>query len=295
MEANGSRQSVNSFVSRHRAGVLLVVLLALGMVMMILSHRPVAAASERIGRSVFSSLQFALHEVGAFFGGSWNTIAELRRMRAALEDARRRLLELEQLSSDMADLERQNAELRRQLGFAAPPTFRHLPAEVMARAPGNLFTSLTINRGTGDGVRGDMVVVALQDGVQGLVGRVVEVDERSALVQPISARSSFVAARLRDIRYDGLVQGLGSGSNTLLMRHVNSAAGAMIGPDEQVITSGLGGVFPSGLLIGRVRGVRTETHGNALDLDLDPAIEVARLEYLFVIVPEEQPWPAARQ
>ena len=189
-----SRQSVNSFVSRHRAGVVLVALLALGMVMMILSHRPVAAASERIGRSVFSSLQLALHEVGAFFGGSWNTIAELRRMRAALEDARRRLLELEQLSSDMADLERLNAELRRQLGFAAPPTFRHLPAEVMARAPGNLFTNLTINRGTGDGVRADMVVVALQDGVQGLVGRVVEVDERSALVQPISARSSFVAA-----------------------------------------------------------------------------------------------------
>ena len=288
MEANGSRQAVNSFVSRHRAGVVLVVLVALGTVMMILSHGPVAATSERIGRSVFSSLQLALHEVGAFFGGSWNTIAELRRMRAALEAARQRLLELEQRSSDMEELERQNAELRRQLGFAAPPTFRHLPAEVMARAPGNLFSNLTIDRGTGDGVRADMVVVALQDGVQGLVGRVIEVDERSALVQPISARSSFVAVRLRALRYDGLVQGLGSGSNTLLMRHVNSAAGDLIGAGEQVITSGLGGVFPSGLLVGEVRALRSETYGNALDIELNPAIDVARLEYLFVIVPQER-------
>ena len=288
MVANGSRQAVNSYVSRHRAGVVLVVLLALGTIMMILSHRPVAAASERIGRSVFSSLQLALHEVGGFFGGSWNTIAELRRMRVALVAARQRLLELEQLSSDMEELERQNAELRRQLGFAAPPTFRHVPVEVMARAPGNLFTNLTINRGSGDGVRADMTVVALQDGVQGLVGRVIEVDKRSALVQPISARASFVAARLRDVRYDGLAQGLGSGSNALLMRHVNSAASAMIGIGEQVITSGLGGVFPSGLLIGQVRAVRTETQGNALDLELDPAIDVARLEYLFVIVPQER-------
>ena len=287
MEANGSRQAVNSFVSRHRAGVVLVGLLALGLVMMILSHRPVAAASERIGRSVFSSLQFAMHEVGAFFGGSWNTIAELRRMRAELVDARQRMLELEQLSSDLEELKRQNAELRRQLGFAAPPTFRHVPAEVMARVPGNMFTNLTINRGTGDGVRADLVVVALQDGEQGLVGRVMEVDKRSALVQPISARASFVAARLRDVRYDGLVQGLGSGSGTLLMRHVNSAAGDLIEAGEQVITSGLGGVFPSGLLIGEVREVRTETHGNALDLELEPAIDVARLEYLFVIVPQE--------
>ena len=288
MVANGSRQAVNSYVSRHRAGVVLVVLLALGTIMMILSHRPVAAASERIGRSVFSSLQLALHEVGGFFGGSWNTIAELRRMRVALVAARQRLLELEQLSSDMEELERQNAELRRQLGFAAPPTFRHVPAEVMARAPGNLFTNLTINCGSGAGVRADMAVVALQGGVQGLVGRVIEVDKRSALVQPISARASFVAARLRDVRYDGLAQGLGSGSNTLLMRHVNSAASAMIGIGEQVITSGLGGVFPSGLLIGQVRAVRTETRGNALDLELDPAIDVARLEYLFVIVPRER-------
>ncbi|MCY4485036.1 MAG: rod shape-determining protein MreC [Spirochaetaceae bacterium] len=288
MEANGSRQAVNSFVSRHRAGAVLVVLVALGTIMMILSHRPVAAASERMGRSVFSSLQLAMHEVGAFFGGSWNTIAELRRMRVALVAARQRLLELEQLSSDMAELERQNDELRRQLGFEPPPTFRHLPAEVMARAPGNQFTNLTIDRGIGDGVRADMVVVALQDGVQGLVGRVVEVDRRSALVQPISARTSFVAARLRDLRYDGLVQGLGSASNTLLMRHVNSAASEMIEAGEPVITSGLGGVFPAGVLIGAVRMVRSETSGNALDIELQPAIEVARLEYLFVIVPQER-------
>ena len=288
MEANGSRQAVNSFVSRHRAGVVLVVLLALGMIMMILSHRPVAAVSERMGRSVFSSLQLGLYEVGAFFGGSWNTIAELRRMRVALVAARQRLLQLEQLSSDMEALERQNAELRRQLGFVAPPTFRHVPAEVLAREPGNLFTNLTINRGIGAGVRIDMVVVALQGGVQGLVGRVIEVDERSALVQPISARSSFVAARLHDVRYDGLVQGLGSGSNTLLMRHVNSAAGALIEPGERVITSGLGGVFPAGVLVGQVRAVRSETVGNALDIELNPAIDVARLEYLFVIVPQER-------
>ena len=47
-------------------------------------------------------------------------------------------------------------------------------------------------------------------------------------------------------------------------------------------------MFPSGLLIGQVRAVRTETQGNALDLELDPAIDVARLEYLFVIVPRER-------
>ena len=288
MEGNGSRQWVNSFVSRHRAGVVLVALLALGTVMMILSHRPLVAHSERLGRSVFSALQVAMHEVGAFFGGSWNAIAELRRMRVSLVHARQRILELEQVSSDVEELERHNAELRLLLGFAERMSYQHVPAEVTARAPGNLFTTITINRGLRHGVRTDMAVVGLQDGMQGLVGRVMEADERSALVQPISARASFVAARLRDIRYDGLVQGLGSASHVLLMRHVNSTARERIVPGEEVITSGLGGLFPSGLQIGRVLAVRAETHGNSLDLEIDPLIDVARLEYLFVIVPQER-------
>ena len=286
MLATGSRPSVNSFVSRHRVGVVLVGLLALGTVMLTLSSRPVTAQPEEVGRTAFAVLQSALHEVGVFFGGSWNAIAELRRLRLELQAARQRLLELEQLARDMAELEHHNAELRRQLGFAARLSFRHVAAEVMARDPGSLFTTLTINRGARDGVRAGLAVVALQDGLEGLVGRVAEADEGSALVQPITGRASFVAARLQGLRYDGLVQGLGSGSTGLLMRHVNSAARDEMSADELIITSGLGGVFPRGLQIGRVSEVHAETYRNSLELEVEPLIDVSRLEYVFVIIPE---------
>ena len=286
MVATGSRPSASSFVSRHRTGVVLVVLLALGTVMVVLAHRPATAKPEQIGRRAFGALQSALHDVGEFFGGSWNAIAELRRMRLELTAARQRLLELEQLSSDLAELERQYAELRRQLAFAARTSYRSVAAEVTARDPGSLFITLTINRGTRHGVHAGMAVVALQDGLQGLVGRVAEADGNSSLVQPISGRASFVAARLQDLRYDGLVQGLGSDASGLLMRHVNNAARDDIAPGELVITSGLGGVFPRGLQIGRVREVRADTYQNSLDLTVEPLIDVSRLEYVFVIIPE---------
>ena len=286
MVTTGSQPPVSSFVSRHRTGVVLVVLLALGTVMVGLTHRPATATPEQIGRRIFGALQSTLYDVGEFFGGSWNAIAELRRMRAELTAARQRLLELEQLASDLAELEHQYAELRRQLAFAARTSYRAVSAEVTARDPGSLFTTFTINRGTRHGVRAGMSVVALQDGLQGLVGRVAEAGGATSLVQPISGRASFVAARLHELRYDGLVQGLGSGTSFLLMRHVNSAARDRIVPGELIITSGLGGVFPSGLQIGRVREVRAETYQSSLDLLVEPLIDVSRLEYVLVIIPE---------
>ena len=286
MVATGGQPSVNSFVSRHRTGVVLVVLLALGTVMVGLTHRPATAKPEQIGRRVFGTLQSALNDVGEFFDGSWNAIAELRRMRRELTAARQRLLELEQLASDLAELEHQYAELRRQLGFAARIAYSSVAAEVTARDPGSLFTTFTINRGTRHGVRAGLSVVALQDGLQGLIGRVAEADAATSLVQPISGRASFVAARLQELRYDGLVQGLGSGTSALLMRHVNSAARDRIVPGELVVTSGLGGVFPRGLQIGRVRELRAETYQNSVDLLVEPLIDVSRLEYVFVIIPE---------
>ena len=286
MVATGGQPSVNSFVSRHRTGVVLVVLLALGTVLVGLTHRPATAKPEQFGRRIFSTLQSTLNDVGGFFDGSWNAIAELRRMRLELTAARQRLLELEQLASDLAELEHQYAELRRQLAFAPRTSYRAVSAEVTARDPGSLFTTFTINRGARHGVHAEMSVVALQDGLEGLVGRVAEADAATSLVQPISGRASFVAARLQELRYDGLVQGRGSGTATLLMRHVNSAARDQIVPGELVITSGLGGVFPCGLQIGRVLELRAETYQNSVDLVVEPLIDVSRLEYVFVIIPE---------
>ena len=64
MVATGSQPSVSSFVSRHRTGVVLVVLLALGSVMVGLTHRPATAKPEQIGRRIFAALQSTLNDVG---------------------------------------------------------------------------------------------------------------------------------------------------------------------------------------------------------------------------------------
>jgi rod shape-determining protein MreC len=249
--------------------------------MLSLSHRPVTAVPERAGRAVFAALQSVMGEVGRFFSGTWNSIAELRRARLELAAARDQLIEFEQMSGELAELRIQNAELRRQLAFAADTRFEHLSAQVLARGPGNLFTTVTISRGRRHGVAAGMAVVALQDGLQGLVGRVAEVGAGTSVVLPITARSSFVAARLQELRYDGLV--LGAGDAGLMMRHVSKDAASQIGEGDLAITSGMGGVFPRGIQIGRVREVNAPIYQNSLELALTPLVDLSRLEYVFVI------------
>ena len=275
---------VNTFLSRRRTGVSFIVLVAVSLLMLALSSNEVAVNPARIGQSVVSGVLAVFRGIGGFFGDTWNSIAELRRVRHELEQAQERLVALEQFSSDIVELRIENAQLRDQLGFAGTLQGEYLAAVVVARDPGNLFSTITINRGRRHGVRDGLAVVALQDGIQGLVGRVSAVAGGTSQVLPITARASFVAARLRDTRYDGLAGGVGTTADMLLLEHVTRTARDAISFGEIVSTSGLGGRYPPGLQIGRVREVGGEAFENSLQILVKPIIDFDRLEYVFVLI-----------
>ena len=275
---------VNTFFSRRRTGVSFIALVAVSVVMLAISANSVAVNPVRIGQSVVTGVLSVFRGIGGFFGDTWNSIAELRRVRQQLEQAQARLGALEQFPIDIVELRIENAQLREQLGFADTLTGEYLAAVVVARDPGNLFSTITINRGQRHGVRDGLAVVALQDGIQGLVGRVSGAASGTSQVLPITARASFVAARLRDTRYDGLVGGVGTTADMLLLEHVNQAARDAISFGEVVSTSGLGGRYPPGLQIGRVREVGGEAFENSLQILVKPIVDFDRLEYVFVLI-----------
>ena len=238
----------------------------------------------RLGQSAVSGVLSLFHGVGGFLSDTWNSIGELRRVREQLEAAQERLVALEQFSIDMVELRRENVQLRDQLGFATSLRSDYVAAAVVARDPGNLFSTITINRGTRHGLRDGLTVVALQDGLQGLVGRISQTAVGNSQILPITARASFVAGRLRDSRYDGLVGGTGTAAGMLLMEHVNKAARDTINFGEVVSTSGLGGRYAPGLQIGRIRDVSGEAFENSLQISVQPLVDFSRLEHVFVLI-----------
>ncbi len=170
----------------------------------------------------------------------------LQARNAALEDALARyqaeLIELREIARDYERL----AELLDYTGTAASQEF--VSADVINVDQTGLRRSITINRGTRDGIAAGMPVVT----DQGLVGRVLDISANAARVLLVTDRDSAVSARLQTSRAEGSLRGQLSGNLRLTL--IPSGEAVTVG--DLVLTSGLGGNFPPDIVIGQVASRR---------------------------------------
>jgi rod shape-determining protein MreC len=274
---------MRSFFFRDASISLLILFIVSSLVMILASSGVSVRMPKAPGQNVLSVLQGAVVGTTRFVRDTFNSIGELRKAKEELETLRQRLREAERLSRDIVRLRRENGQLRELLNLSQSMQFANIPAEVIAKQPGNAATQLVLNKGERDGVRRQMPVVAQQRGVTGLVGKVVSVSARSCTILPITGQSSFVAVRLEESRYDGLLGGGGDGSQPLVLRHVSKLAVQEIGYGDLVVTSGLGRVFPADIQVGRVRTIESVPHEPSLQLEVEPLIDVSRLERVLIV------------
>ncbi|HTX74388.1 MAG TPA: rod shape-determining protein MreC, partial [Rectinemataceae bacterium] len=183
----------------------------------------------------------------------------------------------------LTDLQAENRRLKDQLGFSEQIGYERISARIVAKDPANLYPTILINKGVDDGVRKDMPVVAFEDGIEGLVGRILEVGHGTSVVIPIYDQSSYVAARLDKARHEGLVGGSGSPDEPLVMRFVKKRAKDEVQFGDLVVTSGFESIYPPDVAIGRVKKVRDLDYQTSVEIDLDPVLDFSRLEYVFVV------------
>jgi rod shape-determining protein MreC len=269
------------FLQRHRTGLTFAGLVFFCLLSIPISNHNLVLKPKEVGQSFFSLFQIAANGVAHWVGGTWSALGQLKRLRLELAQAREKLVEYERGSRDLMELRRENQALRAQLGYAESLTYRYLPARLIAKDPGNLFSTMVLDRGSRHGVRKGLPVVAFRGGLQGLVGRVVMSGLTTCTVQPITDPGSFVAARLANSRFDGLVSG--GISERLLMSYVNKLALQEVQYGELVVTSGMGQVFPEGVHIGRVREMQAKGYEASLELEVEPIVDFGRLEYVFIL------------
>ena len=271
---NESRQSLLLF------GVVLLV----SIVLLSISTSRFVKVPRSVGMSVVSVVQRAVRGVGDAVTSTVRSVSELGKLRQEYEALLEEVEKYETLESDVAQLLAENRRLRHALQFSQTVPFDNLPAEIIGREPGNMFSSFTINRGSRDGVKVDTPVIAVQEGSQGLVGRVAQVAGNSAVVAPLFDPSTFVAARLLESRYEGLVGGGGTGSTELKMRYVDPQARHLTEYGDVVVTSGLSSLYPKGIRVGHVVGIQLLGWESSLTLTLDPVVDFGRLEYVFLLL-----------
>jgi rod shape-determining protein MreC len=236
-----------------------------------------------MGLSVFSGVRGGIHETSSLVSRTVLSIRELAALRREYAELADRITRYEQLERSAAEIDQENKRLREQLGFSRTIRYRHIPAEITGRDPDNLYNAFSINKGKYSGVAANMAVIAFHNGTQGLVGKVIQAGQFESLVMPLYDVSCSAAARFSVSRYDGLVEGQGSPDASLLMRFIQKRARDEINYGDMIVSSGMGGVYPAGINIGRVTGINYRENEISMEVALEPVIDFSRLEYVFVI------------
>lgn len=192
------------------------------------------------------------------------------------------------LRYQLVELQKENYRLREMLEFKERSSFELMPAQVIARDPSQWFETITISKGYLDGVKKDMAIVT----AEGLVGNVAKVSRNSAQVLLLTDSRRAVSAliqRTREPGTVGIVEGYPEEKGYLRM--VNIPPEAKLQPGDAVISAGLGGVFPKGLIIGHILETGSDQYGLLQQATLKPAVDFNRLEEVFVVIellPETQ-------
>jgi rod shape-determining protein MreC len=271
------RSPLNSTVYVFAALVLVSVLL------LMFSGGTFIYNVKNIGLSIFSGIRGTIYEVSSFVGRTVLSVKELADLRKEHAELLRQLERYEELERSSAEIYQENMRLREQLSFSQTLRYKRIPAQISGRDPDNLFSAIVVNKGTFSGVTNNMAVVAWQNGTQALVGKVIHTGVLESLVMPVFDNNSLVSCRLSVSRYEGIVEGQGNADNPLLMRFVPKRARDEINIGDIVISSGMGGIFPSGINIGRISRVFAPEYETTLELEVVPMIDFSRLEYVFLI------------
>ncbi len=271
------------FIRRRRKGVTLVILVLVSLFSLLVSNRSVVIRPKEVGLSTVGFFQKGVTGFFRWFGDTAGSIRQLRETREELAAARQRLEQLDQTNREIVQLRRENQLLRDQIGFSQALVPGRIAAEVIAKDHDNLFSTLTVNKGSRHGVRRDMPVVAFQGDMEGLVGKVVAVGPGSSQILPLYDPQCIVSARLERTRNEGLVVGQGKDRDNVLMRYVKKIAKDNIEYGDLVITAGLGGLYPKGVNIGRIRDIRARGYETSLELEVEPILDFDRLEYVYIL------------
>jgi rod shape-determining protein MreC len=273
---------------RQRTGYLLLAVI-LGHVILIsaqVNSRSGVPILETVTFGVFAEVQRGMSVAVTAVRDVWTGYVDLRHAKVENDALKRQLgdaqIELEQQRA----LAARSQQLEKLLALRDQSALTTTAAEIIAGAATPDFQTVTIDKGTRDGLHSNLAVVA----PAGVVGRVVKASGRAAKVQLLIDRNAAAAVVIERSRAQGVV--VGTGEEHLRMEYVAEVADIM--KDDVVVTSGIDGIYPKGFVVGRVESV--EKSGVAYKrIVVKPTVDFRSLEEVLVVLTPATPQDAVEE
>ena len=230
---------------------------------------------QKVIQTVSYPIQSGVHNLVNTFNDWWEGYVMLIDIRNENQQLLQEIAELkDRLNRSLEDSVQYN-RLRGQLLFAQRQPDRKVFAEIIGESIDNIHQMRLINRGSKHGLKRNFSAILRE----GLVGRVQSVTPFQSNLQLITDFRSRVPALIQRNRIRGLIYGTQTG---LEMRQINRRAKVKKG--DRVITSGLGGLYPKGILIGTIVEVRVQPHELFQTASIETAVDLSRMEEVFIII-----------
>jgi rod shape-determining protein MreC len=206
--------------------------------------------------------------------GFWQSYVNLRETGRENESLKQRVSQLEVALQRERALAGQTKVLQEILDLKTETPFATTPAMVIASAASPEFRTMTLDKGSSQGLAADMAVLA----PAGVVGRVVLPTPRAAKVQLIIDRNAAAAGLVERSRAQGVV--IGTGSDQMRFEYLPGTADLKVG--DQVVTSGMDGIYPKGFVIGQIESIQRSA-GEFSAVLIRPAVNLSALETVLVV------------
>jgi rod shape-determining protein MreC len=176
------------------------------------------------------------------------------------------------------EIELENKRLKELLDFGQELPYKKVLAQIVARDASSDFRVLRVNKGLKDGLKLQATVVT----GAGLVGFVYRLTDHFADILTILDPNNRVDSLIKRIRAHGIVEG--DSDRQCLMKYVNRTEPIIL--NDEVLTSGLGNLYPKGILIGKISKIERESYGMTQDVKISPSVDFGKLEEVIVLVSE---------
>ena len=272
---------MRDFLRNNRGLLVLAAVLLAGVVTVgsyILGYDPLTRALELLA----TPFRTASSAVTNWTEDQYDRAFRYEELLAENEALRQRVAELERDAIAGADAVRENERMKDLLGLAEPrPDLKYRDAEVVRGPSSNWTSDLTINRGTLGGVEeGDCVI----DQYGQLIGVITRADLNSSIVTTVLDPTLSVGGRVARTDEDVVV----GGDFTLMLEGMTRLSylpedfKLIIG--DQITTSGLGDMYPSGLVVGAIRSLESEADGITRYARVEPAADIYGVRFVYIIV-----------
>ena len=205
-----------------------------------------------------------------------NGLSILTAEERTIDDLNAKLTELSVRLQQYNEAIEENRRLRALLGFVPPPMFSLVPAEIVEVTGEGVPNTVIVNLGSDDSILVNQTVIN-QNGVAGRVARVME---NYSVVYLLTEPRCRVATRIIRSREQGIIRfQLGRG---MYLDNLPQGGDVVVG--DTIVTSGLGGIFPEGLVIGVVAAVNAPEREFFYDISVEPAVNFNGLDELYILI-----------